>query len=382
MNDAPAPGRGLPGPERMAGGLSAIVILVVVFAIVAPTAGSPGPAATPRAPSALPGTPQPTLGVDAAVIETARAVNRRLAEGESSLSVELQVISLDIPAVQGILRGMNPHLRLGVDIAARLRSSDVSRELGDRLARFYEGVRATVEETLQASIRNEAAYRAGAVAILARLGELPDLNGALAALLAATPPPATPVTSTPGSSASAGPPPTPTASPSAGITASPAPPSATPSTAGGTNQLTNGGFEGSVAPWQVDIASGAVAAWTLDTSDPAAGASSLRVTIAASSLSRAGISVRQLGVSVLPGVLYRLSVRVRAEASRELRLSVESTSRVTYASTLGVAGIGWTDVALEFLAIAGDEHAVVAIDLGRDTATTWLDDVAFATVTP
>lgn len=152
--------------------------------------------------------------------------------------------------------------------------------------------------------------------------------------------------------------------------------------AGVDNQLANGGFEGSIDPWQVGTEAGAVAIGALDASNPAAGATSLRVTITSGSQSRAGISVRQLGVRVQPGLRYRLSIRVRAETSREVRLSVGSTSRGTYASTLGVAGTGWTEVTLEFLAIAGDDGAVVAIDLGRDTATTWLDEVVFTRVEP
>ncbi|MCJ7710943.1 MAG: carbohydrate binding domain-containing protein, partial [Chloroflexi bacterium] len=144
----------------------------------------------------------------------------------------------------------------------------------------------------------------------------------------------------------------------------------------------NGGFEGSIDPWQIGTAAGAVAIWALDASNPAVGATSLRVTITSGSPSRAGISVRQLGVHVRPGVRYRLSIRVRAETGRQVRLSVGSTSRGTYASILGVAGTGWADVALEFLAIAGDDRAVVAIDLGRDTATTWIDEVVFTRVGP
>ncbi|MCJ7709551.1 MAG: hypothetical protein MUQ32_01845, partial [Chloroflexi bacterium] len=227
MTIAPAPGRRLPSPEQLAGGLSAIVILAVALAIVWPAAGPPSPSSTPPASSESPATPSPTRSVDAGAIEIARAVNRRLTEGELALSIELEANSLDVPAIQETLRRMNPQLRLGLDIAARLQSTDRSRVTGDKLGQFYEDARALIEATLKASTQNAAAYRSGSVAILTLLRDLPDLNGALAALLDATPPPTGPSPSAPTSSPSMGLSATPSPATSAGVRPSPTLPAPT-----------------------------------------------------------------------------------------------------------------------------------------------------------
>jgi hypothetical protein len=361
-----------------------LVILAVMLVAVLPPAGTGATSPSPSGPASPAPSPRATRSVDSGAVEVVLTVNRRLAEAQRLLQLELATGTLDVPAIQSILRGMNPQLRLGIDAAGRLMDREPSRPTATGLIAFYEELRTTIDRTLEASVRNEATYRDGSAAIVAHLAELTAFDEALAMLLTASPPPSAGATSSPTQSASPTPiptPATPSPSPAPSVSATPIMPS--PSNPPmGDNRVVNGGFEGSIPPWQIEIAAGAAAEGALDPSNPASGATSLRVTIVAGSPSRAGISVRQGGMLIVPGSRYLLSVRARSEAIREIRIGVTSVAGGTYASTLAVVGTGWSALALEFLAIAGDDEAIVTIDLGRDTATTWLDDVSFGPIGP
>lgn len=371
MNHASIRGSRTPGPERIAGALSVIVVLIAGVAFVASSVGAGGETPRPSASTVPPSTPQPTRAVDGNAVEIARAVNRRLAEAELQLVTELAATRLSVPNVQAILRAMNAQLPLGIDAAARLQARHLSRPVGDRLSALYADLAATIGATLAASVQSQGAYQTGARAVVDRLAELADLESALEGLLDASAPP-----STPGVSPTHSPDPSPTQTPES---SSPPP---TSTIVPGANLVTNGGFEGSIAPWSVELGAGAVAIAELDPDNPGLGSTSLRVTITAASGSRQGISVHHDGLDLAPRTLYRLSLRARAETSRTIRVGVISTTGAAYGSSIGTIGATWTKIELEFLAIGGDAAAIIAIDLGGNDATTWLDDVVLTPVSP
>ena len=377
MNPAPSRGGSIPGPNWIAAALSMLVVLAFLVRAIQPSAAAPGTSPSQSPAETTPPTLQPTHPVDTTAVEVCRAVDRRLAEAGLQLSDLTNASDLDVPAIQTVLRGMNPQLLLGIDAARQLQSRTLSATSGTQLGHLYEDLRATIEEALKASVRNDAAYLAASQAVLERLRDLPALDEAAAALQLATPPPSLGPTVGPRSSASS----SPVATPSPSIPPSPSP-STVPTARPGANLLANGGFEDSVEPWRIETGNGGSAVAELDPALPESGLTSLRVTINAGSASWQGVSIRQPDVEILPLTRYRLTIHARAAGNRDLRLGVLSPSGAAYASTIGAIGSAWSTVTLEFVAIAGDERAVVAIDLGRDVTTTWLDDVVLYPVAP
>jgi hypothetical protein len=171
---------------------------------------------------------------------------------------------------------------------------------------------------------------------------------------------------TPGRSASPPPPPTPTPLPT------PRPPA---------GSIQNGGFEeGRTEPWLLVTVQGAAATLALDGQLPAYGATSARVVVTAGGDARAGISLRQGGLVVTTGTRYAVRLRLRAAELREVRIRVSAPGDATLATRLVIAGTAWAETTFEFTALVTTTEAIVAIDLGRSTVTTWVDEVSLTPI--
>lgn len=148
----------------------------------APTAATPSPTPAPTATAATdPGIPPATR----AALTQAVATNARLAAGAAALETALRARVFDAPAVVRTLRAMSADSVYGEQLAARLASWSGSADAADDLSSLYETVHETAVEALDASVRNGAAYRAAARAMLDDLAGLPATDAALREIAAA-----------------------------------------------------------------------------------------------------------------------------------------------------------------------------------------------------
>jgi hypothetical protein len=300
------------------------------------------------------------------------------------LQRELDRARLRTADVAGLIRQVNTAVAVGENAVAGLGGFLGQEQPGGRMAAAYQDIGASATDTLDASVRNEPAYRAGGSIIVKQIAGLPALQAALEALLvqpspslapspsaSPSPPPPTPSPSLP--------PPTPTPAPSsAAPSGESAPPgSAIPSPAGA-EQLLNGDFESGVGPpWALLVGSGAAATITADTTAPASGRTDARIDITSGSGAYAGISLQQSGLRLVAGGQYTVTLAARGATDREIRVRVASTAGASYLTRVATVGTAWTPLSFTFIAPVTDSNSVLEIDLGRSTVTTSIDAVSF-----
>jgi hypothetical protein len=381
--DAPTArgGRG-PAPEIVGGALAVIVLAVVGTSVLAgggrPAVSEPPPS---QVASSAPLVPTVAPIVDPAVVSLLGALNAELVTGADSLQRELDRASLRTADVNALIRQLNQKVGYGSDVVRQLGGALGVDEPGGKLAAVYDAIAASATDTLGASINNAAAYRIGAGALIKLIDRIPPLQQALEDLLAAPPsiaPSASPPVATPS-------PPPPSATPSpAPATATPVPSTAKPSgsasvapTPAGDEQIVNGGFESALGPpWQLLVGGGADATMTTDTVNPGSGKTSARIDIVASSTAYGGISLQQAGIDLEAGRLYTLALTTRGASDRDLRIQISSTNDAAYLTRLVTVGVAWAPSTFTFTAPVTDPNAVLQIELGRSTVTTWIDAVS------
>lgn len=374
-----------PAPEIIGATLAVIVLAVVATSVIA-GGSSPGVVVPSAAPSSSRPTVQPTVAppVDPAVVHLLHELNQQLLDHSQSLQRELGRPKLRTADVARLIRQVNTAVAVGENAVAGLGGFLGPEQPGGRLAAAYQDIAASATDTLDASVRNEPAYRAGGGIIVKEISELPALQAALEALLvqpspsiapspsaSPSPPPATPSPTLP--------PPTPTPAPSSAAPSSEsAPPgSAIPSPAGA-EQLQNGDFESGVgAPWALLVGSGAAATITADTTAPASGHTYARIGITSGSSAYAGISLQQPGLRLVAGGQYTVTLAARGATDREIRVRVASTAGASYLTRVATVGTAWTPLSFTFIAPVTDSNSVLEIDLGRSTVTTSIDAVSF-----
>jgi hypothetical protein len=374
-----------PGPEFFGGVLAVVVGVIVVGSTLAGgSPSSPGPdspraSATPTAPAM---TPEPL--VDPTSVVVLRTLNARLAASREVLEVETARANLRTETVRNEIRLVNRTVPVGTDIATGLSGSPSAVDIGARLAKAYGAIEARATDTLGASVRNDVAYRSGGEALIKLLGALPALQAELDAL-AAAPPSASPSASAslaPSASPSAAPSsPPPSASPSAAPSSAPSasgvPGSPEPSPAPD-EQIRNGGFEAGVGPpWRLLVGRTSLATLVPDTATPGAGTTSARVDIAVGSEAFAGISLGQPGINLEGGRGYTVTMLIRAQAPRSVRVKVGSVDGGTYDVKDVSVSTAWAPATFTFFATQSDSSAVFSIELGRSDITTWVDLVSF-----
>lgn len=391
----PSPRRARPpGPEVVGVGLAIVVVLAVLattaLGIGSPPASGEPDSPRPSLPSAAP-TAVPSPLVDPGAVELLQAVNQRLVAFGEGLRRELDRANLRTNEVASLIRQVNATVALGADAVVALNGAQGENEPGGRLAAIYTSIGDSATETLRASLANDADYRVGANVIIKLIDEIPPIQAALEALAEAPPP--SPSSAPPTAPASASPPassPPATSPPPASVTPVPSAASAPPSGAPGSpepspppdEQIENGGFEAGVGPpWALFVAPGASATLAADPVAPAAGTTSAKVDIAIQSAAYSGVSLRQPGLRLEAGRLYTLSVWVRAEFARDIRIRIGSTAGASYLARTAPATSVWTQVVFPFTASVTDANAALEIDLGRSDVTIWIDTVSFRPAT-
>ncbi|HET9754981.1 MAG TPA: hypothetical protein VFP66_00650 [Candidatus Limnocylindrales bacterium] len=389
----PAPRRTWPpGPEVIGTVLAVIVVVVIGTTAFAGPPASPTGSGSPRpTQSVAAATASPKPLVDPGTVKLLRAVNERLAGFAVGLQRELDRSTLRTNEVQALIRQVSNTVSLGSELLSGLGGALGENEPGGKMAALYKVMGDSAIKTLDASVQNDAEYRVGAGLLVKWIPELGPLQAELDAL--ALGPPPTPVVSPssalPSAPASSPPPssaPAPSSQPPASVT--PAPPVGSPPPSGGPippepspapdEQVTNGGFEIGVGPpWALFVGLGGQASLAADTSAPSAGTTAAVVDITVGSPAYSGISLRQPGMRIEVGRHYLLTMWMRSEIAREIRVRITSTAGNSYVARTATVGPAWAPITFQIIAPGTDQNAVLAIDLGRSDVTTWLDSVSF-----
>jgi hypothetical protein len=366
-------GRFAVGPEGVAAVMSLATIAVVAVVLFGGRPGAPG-SAEPTPIASASSSPAPTVTVDRAGLTAALQVDARLLADGTALSAELAAARFEAGNVAAILRSTNAEIVAAAGIADRIAQSPVTHALGLDLAAAWKDLHGFLSDALGNSIQNAAAYRSAARGAIVRLGKLAAIDSRLrSALVADVQPTPTPAGSGPAGSGSPGP---------SGAIPSPSGPTASASVSPAAG-LVNPGFEAGVgAPWELVLSAPASATLTGDSSMHHLGARAARVDITIPGEERAGISLRQGGLSIAAGSQYQATVWVLSSAAREVRLRIASGAGDTYATRLCTAGPTWSDCSVEATVFATDPAAYLEIDLGRFAETTWIDDASFQVVGP
>ncbi len=382
------PGTRFPGPEVVAATLVAILLIVVgTGLVVGRVAGPVGPrsSASPTPGGSLaPATPGPV--VDPGVVDLLGVLNQRLLDAGDELGLELEADPFRPGDVAALIREVNATVQFGADAIPTLGGHTGEDQVGGRLAAVYAALGETATTTLRASVTNATEYRTGAGAIIALIEALPPLQAELE-VLADTPAPTAVATARPTApptaSAAPSPPPSaaPTATPAPTPTPAPGSPVPTPVAVAG-EQIEDGGFEAGVGPpWEFRVGVDAVATIAGDSASPGAGSTSARIEIAVPSSAYSGVSLRQPGLALQAGSRYSMTLSLRSEAPREIRLRITSLAGASYLTRLATVGPTWSTVTFDFVAPSTDPDAAIEIELGRSDVTTWLDSVSFAPFT-
>ncbi len=375
------------------------MLAVVILALLATSAFAvnPGPSGETGSPrptsSAAIAAPTPSPLVDPGAVVLLGAINQRLVGFGVGLQRELDRTELRTNEVASLVRQVNATVGFGADAVLNLDGADGENEPGGKLGALYKSMGDSATETLRASLANDADYRVGATLLVEFIAGIPALQAELEVLAEATPaapssaPPTTSASAPPASSAppSSAPPPTASPPPASPPPASP-PPSAVPGSPEPSpapdEQVDNGGFEAGVGPpWALFLGPGVTATVVADTVAPAAGTTSAMVDLGVPSPAFSGVSLRQPGMRLESGRQYTLSLWVRAESARDIRIGIGSTVGGSYLLRTVPVTTTWTAVVVPFTASATDSNANLEIDLGRSNVTTWVDTVSFRPAT-
>ena len=147
---------------------------------------SPTTAPTPAATSDIP-------PMSRSALTQALGVNARLGAGASALETALDARDFDASTVAETLRSLSADSVFGQQLAGRLATWPGSSALGAKLDTLYDKIHQTATDWLVASVRDEAAYRSAAAAMLDVLKGLAAVDAEANALageygLAVTPP--------------------------------------------------------------------------------------------------------------------------------------------------------------------------------------------------
>ena len=143
----------------------------------APTTAVPG-TATPPAPSTVGGSgDMPALTRSA--LAQAITVDERLGDAARELRAAGAARAFDASDVAQVLRTISADSVYGQQLADRLAAWSDSATVGGDLETLYTSIHDRAAEALVASVRNEAAYRENARAMLELLGTVPTVDGRL-----------------------------------------------------------------------------------------------------------------------------------------------------------------------------------------------------------
>jgi hypothetical protein len=361
-------------PEAVAGLLATVVVLALIgVRLPGGSPVGPGPSAT-AAPSVRPSASDPLTPLVRSALATVVVVNERLAATGQSLELELARKDPRVSEVAVLLPRITAQITAVSQPVTLLVGDPIAGALGSDLDAAYGSLADLVRAALRESVQNGLAYlRAGASSaeLIRKLAPLTARARAILDGKFATPAPSTPGSGSPGPPGSGSP--TPTGSPAATPTPSTVA-SGSPPVEGGL--IVNPGFETGMTPWILEIVPPADASLSRDTVQPGAGAAAARVDIATGTDSRPGISLVQPGVALRAGQTYTVQLLVRASEARDVRVRLAAATGDAYVARIAAVGTSWSRIAFTFDVLVDDPQAELAIDLGRSTATTWIDAVA------
>jgi hypothetical protein len=144
--------------------------------------------------------------------------------------------------------------------------------------------------------------------------------------------------------------------------------------------LANGDFEAGPSPWVLRTTPPAAASLAIDPSNPNTGTAAARVDITSGTEARSGISLVQTGLPVQAGFTYRIQLSLRASVARDVRIQLASATGEIYAARVFAATTAWAPVAFDVTVLVDDPAAVFGVDLGRSTASVWLDTMVIRRV--
>jgi hypothetical protein len=357
-------------PEIVAGALS-VVLVVALIGVRAPS----GTASTPNASESPATSVQPTASdslpaIVRSALETVVVVNLRLATTGQALERELSrtvprasEVAVALPLITAQVTGVAQPVTVLV-------ADPATATLGLQLSTIYGSLADLIRAAQRESVQNAPAYVQAGKSSVVLIQKLEPLTARAQAILAGalespSPSPSSAVTPAPSGSVPASSAPVPSST-----RGSPAP----SAVEGGL--IVNAGFEDGVTPWVLEVVAPAAATLTVDPSSPAVGAASARVDIATGTDARSGISLVQPGLGLRAGQTYTVRLLVRATEARDLRVRLAATNGDAYVARILPVGTSWTTISFTFDVLVDDSAAVLGIDLGRSTATTWVDAVA------
>jgi carbohydrate binding protein with CBM4/9 domain len=366
---------------------------VVVVAILASTAigAAPPPTGTPVVGSAAPSgivesgvpvVPAPTPLVDPAVVDMLAKLNDQLGAAGTALKAELARVTFRPKETVTWVRQVNSLALTSADVVRALKGALGPDQPGGRLSALYGSIADSAGQTLRASITFEEEYRVGARELIGLIAQLPALQAELDALAVPPSPSPTPTPAPPSASPSPSAAPTRTPAPSRSIAPSASPVGSPRVSPAANEMIENGSFEAGVGPpWGLFLGPGANASVVQDPTLPDTGAASARIDIVSGGLAYSGISLRQDGLALDAARLYSLSIRVRADSPREVRVQIASKAGAPYSGTRTVQVTRlWSTIDFTFTSNYNDPDAVLQLDMGTADSTTWWDSVSLQPV--
>jgi hypothetical protein len=157
-------------------------IAVPPSAATVPGGGGTTPTASPTSVPSSGAGPADIPPMSRSALSQAIGVNGRLAAGAATLRAALDGRQFDASTVAQTLRSLSADSVFGQQLAGRLTDWPGSASLGRDLETLYDSVHQTSTEWLVSSVRDEAAYRAAAAAMLDVLKGLTALDAEANAL--------------------------------------------------------------------------------------------------------------------------------------------------------------------------------------------------------
>jgi len=357
-------------PEILAGALTIVVTLGVLGAAFRPK-DSPAPTSPGPSASARPVEPSPSDALPSLVrssLSTIVIVNGRLTAVAEDLTAELSRTTPRASELAADLRSVAAEITAVDQPVGQLVGHPLTSRLGLDLEQAYGSIVDLVRSVTAQSVQDARAYIEASRTVVKQIGALAPLTARAQAILAGALPSATPVR--------------PSATPSAQSSPPPVTPSATASSgsAGPGGLIANGDFEAGAAPWVLRTTPPAAAALTIDTAGANTGTAAARIDITAGTDARSGISLIQTGMALQAGQTYRIQVSLRSTAARDVRIQLGSSTGEVYAARIFPATATWSTVSFDVGVLVDDPSAIFGVDVGRSTASVWLDTISVRTV--
>lgn len=115
--------------------------------------------------------------ISASALRQALVLDATLSQSTADLEAALAAPKLDVLAVSQLLRKTSADSVIGLQLAQNLNAWSGGSAIAARLTTTYTALRATADEGLGASIRNQVAYRDAAGAVVKLLGGLVTIDG-------------------------------------------------------------------------------------------------------------------------------------------------------------------------------------------------------------